>query len=210
MANRAGPKTDACREKRHQKFYSANAVPIPVVADVDVELKIGGISMPFTVSVVDKLSFDLILGMDFFRETGAVVILRTKVLSLFDGLTSVPMTTTGEHGIVSTVSSVKIPPYSETIFPVRTRKKLPVGDYIIEGNLQAPSRALAVARVLVKGPGSVFSCRVLNPTNATLTLRRATPIGSISAVHVNENKTSRKQPDDAQITLSQMQHELEQ
>jgi hypothetical protein len=82
---------------RHKAFYSANASPMPVKADFDAEVKIGGIAVPLTVAVVDNLSFDLILGYDFFRDAHAIVNVRTNTLSLFDGLTEVPMTATGEY-----------------------------------------------------------------------------------------------------------------
>jgi hypothetical protein len=70
---------------------------MPVKADFDAEVKIGGIAVPLTVAVVDNLSFDLILGFDFFRDAHAIVNVRTNTLSLFDGLTEVPMTATGEY-----------------------------------------------------------------------------------------------------------------
>jgi hypothetical protein len=93
---------------------------MPVKADFDAEVKIGGIAVLLTVAVVDNLSFDLILGFDFFREAHAIVNLRTNTLSPFDGLTEVPMTAAGEYPVVSTYSLVTIPPLSEAVFPVVT------------------------------------------------------------------------------------------
>ena len=56
------------KRKRHETFYSANSTPINVLADFDSEIKIGGLTVPMTLAVVDKLGYDLILGMDFFAR----------------------------------------------------------------------------------------------------------------------------------------------
>ena len=49
------------RTKRHSEFYSANSTPIAVVKDFEADVKVGGIILPVTLSVVDKLGYDLIL-----------------------------------------------------------------------------------------------------------------------------------------------------
>ena len=90
-----------------------------------MEIKVGGIVVPVTVAVVQELSFDLILGMDYFTSTDAVVDVQNGVLTLFNRLTSVPMTMTRQHPVAATVSAVSIPPYSEAVFPVVTKTRLP-------------------------------------------------------------------------------------
>jgi hypothetical protein len=104
--------------KRYENFFSADSTPLPVLRDVEVEIKIGGGIVPTIVAVVEGLGFDLILGMDFFREAHAVVDMRTNTLTLFDGLTAVPMSATGEHPVVATTMPVVIPPMSEAVLPV--------------------------------------------------------------------------------------------
>jgi hypothetical protein len=119
---RKGAKVNAI--SRHKGFYSANGSPMPVKADFDAEVKIEGVAVSLTVAVVDNLSFDLILGMDFFRDAHAIVNVRTSTLSILDGLTDVPMTAAGEHPVVSTDKLVTKPPLSEAVFPVVTTVKL--------------------------------------------------------------------------------------
>jgi hypothetical protein len=156
---------------RHKAFYSANASPMPVKADFNAEVKIGAIAVPFTVAVVDNLSFDLILGMDFYREAHAIVIVRTNTLSLFDGLTEVPMTAAGEYPVVSTDRLVTIPPLAEEVFPVVTAGQLAKGSYAIDGDLQLPCRTLPVARTLVDGTKGTVEC--LTPRPFRLSSRQA-------------------------------------
>jgi hypothetical protein len=143
--------------KRHENFFSADSTPMPVLGDVEVEIKIGGVIVPTIVSVVEALCFDLILGMDFFREAHAVVDMRTNTLTLFDGLTAVPMSDTGKHPVVATTMPVVIPPMSEAVLPVMTKTRLPKRDYVIEGDLRTPCRALLI------GGKQTLPCRVMNP-----------------------------------------------
>jgi predicted aspartyl protease len=70
-----------------QTFFSADSMPMPVLGDVEVEIKIVGIIVPTVVAVLEKLGFDSILGMNFFRGAHTVVDMRTNTLTLFDGLT---------------------------------------------------------------------------------------------------------------------------
>ena len=197
-------------EKRHEAFYAADSTPLPVIADVEVSIKIGGISAPTTVSVVDKLNFDLILGMDFFRATNAVVNLQTHTLSLFEGLTTVAMTTTGEHPIVATAIAVVVPPMSEAVVPVTTTARLAKGDYVIEGGLQAPCRALLIGRTLVNGSQNAMPCKVMNPTDKPISLRRNTPIGTIAPAIVAAVGKGKQPPQQAtaEPTLEAMQSAL--
>jgi hypothetical protein len=80
---------------RYGRFYSANLPPMPVMADYDAKLEVGGLTVPITLAVVEKSSYDLILGMNFFRQADAVVDVRPPTISLFGSLTCVPMTTAG-------------------------------------------------------------------------------------------------------------------
>jgi len=52
----------------------------------------------------------------------AVIDAKTNTLSLFDGLTSIPMTKTGEHAVIQTVSAVTIQPFSEAVVNVNCPK----------------------------------------------------------------------------------------
>jgi hypothetical protein len=182
---------------------------MPVKADFDAEVKIGGIAVPLTVAVVDNLSFDLILGYDFFRDAHAIVKVRTNTLSLFDGLTEVPMTATGEYSVVSTASLVTIPPLSEAVFPVVTAGQLAKGSYVIDGDLQLPCRSLLVARTLVDGTKDNLICRVLNPTAVPVKLKAGTPVGTIAAVHTEPISEPRCSTTGAQPSVADMRAALE-
>jgi hypothetical protein len=195
--------------KRHENFFSANSTPMPILGDVEVEIKIGGVIVPTIVSVVEGLFFDLILGMDFFREAHAVVDMRTNMLTLFDGLTAVPMSDTGKHPVVATTMPVVIPPRSEAVLPVMTKTRLPKRDYVIEGDLRTPNRALLVGRALVQGGKQTFPCRVMNLTTEPIKLKQGTPLGVLSEAQAASVTTTRRQQAGPEPSIADMRRALE-
>ena len=162
---------------RHTEFFAADASPMPVITDFDVDIRIGGVRIPMTLAVIEKLGYDLILGMDFFKETDAVVDVKAQLLSLYNGLTMVPMTSTGDSPVATSVNTVTIPPYSEAIFPISTTADLPNGDFIFEPQPASQSAKLLIASALVDARRKTFPCRVLNPSEKPITLRAGTPLG---------------------------------
>jgi hypothetical protein len=94
------------------RLFSADSTPIKAQAQIDVDVKLGGMTFPFEFTVVENIGFDCILGMDLLGETKAVIDIPRSVLTLFEGLTAINMTVTGSHVTVSTISAVIIPPFS--------------------------------------------------------------------------------------------------
>lgn len=67
--------------------------------------------------------------------------MRASTQALFNGLTAVPMTATGELPVVATTIPVTVPAMLEAVLPVTTKRRLPSGDCVIKGDLRAPYRA---------------------------------------------------------------------
>ena len=177
-----------------------------------MELKIGGIAFPFNFLVIEKLGFDCILGMDLFQQASAIIDTKNNVLQLFDGLTSIPMSKTGDHVIVRSIASISILPYSKAIFPVRTKQKTVTGrNYMIEGEAQIPSSSVSVARTLVDASQNRMPCRVMNISSKTVTLRAGTPIGILTPVQIDKSTVSvaDKKQSDREVTKNEMLAALE-
>jgi len=118
-------------------LFSADSSPMKAQALIDVDVKLGGVTFPFVFIVVERLGFYCILGMDSLNETKAVIDVYSTVLLLFEGLTAINMTQRGQHVTVSTISAVKIPPFSEAVVAVRLDRRAQHGDYI-RGGRQGP------------------------------------------------------------------------
>ena len=74
------------------KLFSADSSSLLAQAVVDVDLKVGGGNFPFVFLVMEKLGFNCILGMDLLETAEAMIDIKTNILHLFGGLTSVAMT----------------------------------------------------------------------------------------------------------------------
>ena len=127
-------------------------------------MKLGGLTVPAVFVVVESLCNDVLLGLDWMEECGAVIDIKTKVLTLFDGLTSVPMTREGRPIVVRTVSACEIPPYSESVISVNCVDKPRSFAYMIESDVRAPCKSLLVARTVVDVSRNTYPCRVMNST----------------------------------------------
>ena len=152
------------------KLFSADSSPMQAQALIDVDVKLGGLTFPFVFIVMEKLGFDCLLGIDLLNESEALVDVKQSTLHLFGGLTSVPMTTTGRHVVVSTITSVTVPPFSEAIITVLPSRRIFTGNFMIEGNSKSPCAALMVARTLINADKSKIPCRILNPTGKPIKL----------------------------------------
>lgn len=198
------------REKKFtpRKILMANATPLKILLETDVEIKINGLQIPFALCVIKDLSYDVILGLNFLQETQAVVDVPKNSLILFQGLLTIPMTVTGAAPVVTTIATVMIPPLCEAVFPVKTNRKLKNGTYVIEGELQSPCRGLVVARVLVN-PAKVMTCRAMNTTDKPIKLNPYAPVGVLTEVTIPEQIKS-KQTDIEQLpTIAEMRQTLE-
>jgi predicted aspartyl protease len=158
--------------KRCIEIYTADKSAVPIITDCETELKINGVKIPVVVAVVEKLGYDLIIGMDVLQQTQAVLDVETNTLTLYRGLTAVPMTTAGACAPVVAEIGVEIPPLSEAVFPVRAPVKLPKGDFLIEAAPENACRSLMVARTLVRAPATTYPCRVINRHIANSKLRQ--------------------------------------
>ena len=196
------------KRRRHTELFAADETPMQVTGDFEIELKLNGLRMPLIVSVVRNLGFYLLLGMDFFQATEAVVNVKTNTLDLHGGLTRVQMKAKNDTPLVVAAQTVKIPPMSEVVFPVRTKTKLPQGDFLIEGSPEAQCRSLMIARTLVKTTRVTYPCRALNPTERVITLKTGTPVGTIAAVKADKNVRKTESSEVKEPTLQEQLRQL--
>jgi transposase InsO family protein len=180
---RGGRKVVEVKERR--KVRGANNSPINIECAIETSLKLGGVDWPATFVVAEKLVYDVIIGLDLLEAIDAVIDTRTKTLILFDGMSSLPMTNSGEHLIVKTTEACEIPAFSEAIILVNCAKKLNHdSEYYIERDVRSPCKKLFVARTLVNARNKILPCRVMNATEKAIKLKTATPIGVLAVAEV--------------------------
>jgi hypothetical protein len=161
-----------------------------VMASFEADLKIHGLVIPFVFSVVEKLTYDCILGMNFLQDTNAVIDASSGTLSLYHGLLTVPMIRADNPATVQLICNVTLPPLSETALPIKATQPSLKGTYVVENETCSPHNSLLVGRTLVNVDQSHFHCRVLNPTDKAIRLKKGTIVGELTAAAVIEPQRS--------------------
>jgi hypothetical protein len=205
------PQVNSFRHTGHRKLLTADASPMEVIATLQADLKIQGLTILFSFSVIDKLGYDCILGMNFLQETNAVIDICSKTLNLYHGSLVVPLTQSGNYTAVQLTCNVSIPPLSEAALPTKSAKTMPRGSYIVESGLHPPYHTLLVGRTLVNLDRPIFHCRVSNPTNKTIWLRKGTTIGELMAATVIESQPQQQNSQKQNLpSIAEMRKILEQ
>jgi hypothetical protein len=185
----------------HENLLSADSSPMPVTTEIETEVKIAGLHIPCTFSVVEKLGFQAILGVDFLTDAHAVVNFKNNTLSICDELITVPLVRANDNFIAYTTDAVEVPPFCEAIFNATAKFKRSNETFVVEPSPYARFSTLLVARTLFNANRNIFCCRVCNATDKAIKLPANTPIAMVSPVTVHESNEE-PTPIDESSTLS--------
>jgi transposase InsO family protein len=196
--------------KRHDLLQAADNSAMKILFDIETNVKINGLNIPATFSVVEKLGFNCIIGMDFLSQTRSVVDHARNVLTIYDGLVTASLVCGDDHKPVFPTEAITIPPNSEAIFQARTKVILPPGNYIVEQSPILRFQNLLVARTLFEASQRVFCVHVLNISDRCIKLRSNTPIAMVSAVTIpTAEKHDKNQKCTEDISVAEMRAALE-
>ena len=134
--------------------------------------------------VVNGLTADVILGLDFLEAHRCTIDLGEKVLHFRDENLSVPLgrpphTACARVGIVME-ETMRIPAYSEMEMMANLEQPSGPGLWLVEGT--GGTNPVMVARAVVDDPKHQIPVRVLNPSNKVVTLYRGKTIASLQQV----------------------------
>jgi hypothetical protein len=196
---------------RHNILLSADSSSMPVSFDVEVDVKIAGMKIPCTFSVVENLGFEAILGLDFLRDARAVIDLPNNMHSLYDGLIAVPLIRADDDITVYTIDHITIPLKSEASFNASTQTRLRPESYMVEVSPFARCPQLLVARTVFNARRRIFCCNVLNPTERAIELPQRTPVARVAPIDIFQNKDEMTQKEEERnLTVAEMRVVLEQ
>lgn len=94
----------------------------------------------------------------------------------------IPITISGTHEIEAMDIAAVILPCAEVVLPAPEAADLAPGDYMIDDKLNSQCRSLMIVRALVDPSKGAFACKLLNPTDKPLKLRKGTPVGVLVSV----------------------------
>jgi len=138
--------------------------------------------------VLNNFTQQAILGMAFFYKTKALLNFDLGLKSFYSGLIELPFVKQIPfHSLANTVSDVELPPFSESMIPVRIVNNCFKDECVyVQGRFVGINQLYAVARSLnnidIDG-GSV--CQVANASNEIITVLKKTPI-AVVLLHLND------------------------
>jgi len=85
--------TSLILHKGRQNLVTANDTALTTIGKATVKFKVGGCLLSAEFYVIDKLTQGVILGMEFFQRTGALLNYKRKHVTLYNGTVSIPLVT---------------------------------------------------------------------------------------------------------------------
>ena len=176
------------------RLVGVDGSELRVCGYVKLALKIGTASVSTPVVVVDTLTAEGILGMDFLRHHQCNINIPDNSLILSQlGITVPLQTPTTKTYSVSLIDNIHIPPRCEmetmaTSEAITNQHRL----WLLEG--QSSIQSLVVVRAVVEPTGSRFPVRLLNFSDLPCTLHQGTRIGILQQLHESQVHVSAVTP----------------
>jgi len=169
---------------QRKRLFTADGNAMNVLGTVQLTLDIQEFQIPLTFCVLPRLQNDVILGIDFLRQTKANIDMHSQILTLYDDLVGINLLNNSDT-IVRTTDAVLIPPKSEALIPVMVPPEFGPGLSIVEPSFTVHKLQLALAKSIVKPVRNRTVCKVLNPTNVARFIKRKTPLGVIQKLFID-------------------------
>jgi hypothetical protein len=158
-------------------LYSANKSEIRKRGTVELNVAIQGLVIPFRFYVLQGLSYNCILGIDFLTDAQATIDCNQRLLSLYQGLAVAPLIhNMDKESILCMADTVTIPPRTEALVPVTIHPKYVHRINIVEAWPEVKNKMIAVAGALIFPRSRQTVCRVMNIGLTPRTLRKKTPV----------------------------------
>ena len=101
-------------------LVSADGYSLRVVGTTTVNVDLSSGAMSYEFYVLEELSQNVILGLDFLESNGAAMDFKARTISFFDTVMNYKPEVNAESQLCL-VRNCNLPPMSETIVPVRCR-----------------------------------------------------------------------------------------
>jgi len=110
--------------------------------------------------------------------------MATRTVTFYDELVELDITKSNET-LLRTTDAVLVPPRSEALVPVAIPSGFGSGLAIVEPAVNLHKKHLALASAIAQPKQSRTVCKLLNPTNSSIILRRRSTIAVISKLSVD-------------------------
>ena len=198
------------RPDNGRKLFTADGNSLNVLGVLEMSIDINELRIPFPFYVIRNLHHDMLLGLDLLTNTQAQIDLSNNVVSFYNGLIDINLNNCADV-LLKTVNAVYIPARSEALIPVKVPQFYKPRLSLVEPATTLSLKRLALAKALVFPSQSRTVCRVLNPTDRPVHLRRRSLIATIKAVSeddvceeaIDERQESMESDNDVNLTLNE-------
>ena len=188
------------------RLVGVDGSQLRVLGQARLPLVIGTATISASVVVVDTLTTEGILGMDFLRQHRCTIDIPGDCLLFAHQGIKVPLQgsdCSSSYYPVRLVQTVKIPPRSE--LEIVGESSIPISGchkrlWLLEGSPQKSQ--VLVARSLLESSGSKIPIRLCNPTDKPITMYRTTKVGMMEEVEERQVGAVSTQSDNTTIQSS--------
>ena len=165
-----------------QILFAANGGRIRVVGKVSLTIKVGGLNIPYDFLVVNQLTQNLILGINFLQFSRALINLDKQIVTFYDHLVEVNILSKTRDVIACLDSEQILQPRTENLVKVCLSQPIWGQSVMLEPLSMRERQKYLVAKILVKPEGKYSFVKILNPTDQNLTLRRHLQIAKVQQI----------------------------
>ena len=172
--------------EKQLRLVGVDGNPLSLRGTARTHLKLGGKAFPIEVTVVDNITADVILGMDFLAAEDCVIDVGRKTLSIRSQqitleLHSEQCQSEGmDQMFVACVDTVDVPANSQLEVIVETTEPAE-GTWLLEGAV-CDKLLVVVARAVVSPTDCCVVACLLNPTAEVVRVHRGTRLGRVERV----------------------------
>jgi len=174
------------------EVYTADNATLKILGQIDLNLNINGLMVPQTFIVLPTLFNQAILGTDFLLQTKANIDFDSRIVSFYDGLTTLPLTSLhNTTNIVRIAQAVTIPSSCEAVVRVKLHRKYKPTLSIIEPFPNLSNKTFLLAKCLVQPRDSSTICKIFNPSNAPISFDLNFPVATIEPINAFDSDNAR-------------------
>ena len=165
----------------NRKLCGTNGKSITVTGETDIDIEVNGYHMHARFKIVKNLKHTVIIGIDMLTEHKAMIDAGRRCVYFGDFLVAAPLCD-APSARISTLKIMVVPPFSEVLVLARIDSNYKLQTSLVEPISELHHKRLALARCVVSPTDHTANVRVLNPTSATVYLKREVEIGSITPI----------------------------
>ena len=161
---------------------AANNMPLGILGETIMKLVCSGHEFDVEFYVVDKMSQDILLGLNWLVDHGITIFVNERKMSFADGkeLKLFLYDSSLLDPDVALCEDVVVPAKHEVISWARLSNPS-LSDQILEPNGDLANKGVVVARVIVRPEGQSIPVQIVNPGDKSIRLFKGTKLGQLQA-----------------------------